>query len=453
MKLVMVGSGYVGLVSGICFADFGFDVSCVDVDEVKIARLARGELPIYEPGLDQLLSENMAAGRLRFTTDLAQAARNADAVFIAVGTPSRRGDGEADLTYVFAAARQLARVLKPGAVVVIKSTVVVGTCRKVKAIIARENPGLDFSIASNPEFLREGSAIEDFMRPDRVVIGVEDARAEKLLRRAYRPLYLRDSPIVVTSLENAELIKYAANAFLALKVTFINEVADLCEEVDGDVQEVARAIGLDGRIGPKFLHAGPGFGGSCFPKDTRAFAAIGQTNRAPQRLIETVIAINEARKQRMADRILAELSDPRDAKIAVLGVAFKPNTDDVREAPSLDIIPRLVAAGARVTAHDPEAWTHAQPLLDNVSWAADPYEAAAGADIVVVLTEWNAYRGLDLKRLARHMRGRVLIDLRNIYRAEDLSDSGLSYVSIGRPRIISAPPSSSGLARKDALVS
>ncbi|WP_137389843.1 UDP-glucose dehydrogenase family protein [Rhodoligotrophos defluvii] len=436
MKLVMVGSGYVGLVSGVCFADFGFDVTCVDVDESKIARLETGQLPIYEPGLDQLLAENVQAGRLRFSTDLAAAAANADAVFIAVGTPSRRGDGEADLSYVFEAARQVARVAKPGTVVIIKSTVVVGTCRKVKEIIAAERPDLDFSVASNPEFLREGSAIEDFMRPDRVVIGVHDKRGESILRRAYRPLYLRDSPVVVTTLENAELIKYASNAFLAMKVTFINEVADLCETVGGNVQEVARAIGLDGRIGAKFLHAGPGFGGSCFPKDTRAFAATGQRYNAPLRLIEAVISVNEDRKRRMAARILEQLgSDARGKKVAVLGIAFKPNTDDVREAPSLDIVPRLIEAGATVVAHDPEARKQAQAVLKGVVWAEDAYEAAEGADVVAVLTEWNEYRGLDLKRLAKAMRGNTLVDLRNIYRPEDLEETGLFYISVGRPSL------------------
>jgi UDPglucose 6-dehydrogenase len=436
MKLVMVGSGYVGLVSGVCFADFGFDVTCVDVDHAKIAQLERGELPIYEPGLDQLLAENVEAGRLRFSTDLASAAALADAVFIAVGTPSRRGDGEADLTYVFEAARQVARSIKPGAVVVIKSTVVVGTCRKVKEIIEQERPGLDFSVASNPEFLREGSAIEDFMRPDRVVIGVHDKRGETVLRRAYRPLYLRESPVVVTTLENAELIKYAANAFLAMKVTFINEVADLCERVGGNVQDVARAIGLDGRIGAKFLHAGPGFGGSCFPKDTRAFAATGQKYSAPLRLVETVIAVNERRKQQMAERILATLGDdPRGKRVAVLGVAFKPNTDDVREAPSLDIIPRLLEAGATVVAHDPEARIQAEPLLPGIAWASDAYGAVEGADVVAILTEWNEYRGLDLRRVARAMRGNQLIDLRNIFRQDDLEETGLVYSSVGRPII------------------
>ncbi|WP_342641112.1 UDP-glucose dehydrogenase family protein [Rhodoligotrophos ferricapiens] len=435
MKLVMVGSGYVGLVSGVCFADFGFDVTCVDVDESKIARLEAGELPIYEPGLDQLLAENVQAGRLRFSTDLATAAADADAVFIAVGTPSRRGDGEADLTYVFEAARQVARVAKPGTVVVIKSTVVVGTCRKVKEIIATERPGLDFSVASNPEFLREGSAIEDFMRPDRVVIGVHDKRGESALRRAYRPLYLRDSPMVVTTLENAELIKYASNAFLAMKVTFINEVADLCETVGGNVQEVAKAIGLDGRIGSKFLHAGPGFGGSCFPKDTRAFAATGQKHNTPLRLIETVISVNEDRKRRMAEKILEPLgSNPEGKKVAVLGIAFKPNTDDVREAPSLDIVPRLLEAGAIVAAHDPEAREQARPLLNEVTWADDAYDAVKDADVVAILTEWNEYRGLDLKRVAKLMRGNTLVDLRNIYKQEDLEETGLLYISVGRPR-------------------
>ncbi|MEZ5839962.1 MAG: UDP-glucose/GDP-mannose dehydrogenase family protein [Hyphomicrobiales bacterium] len=435
MRIAMIGTGYVGLVSGACFSEFGFETTCVDVDSAKIEGLKRGEIPIYEPGLDALVERNAAEGRLKFTTELKSAVAEADAVFIAVGTPSRRGDGEADLAYVFAAAEQIAEAARNGVVVVIKSTVVVGTNRRVKEAIQKARPDLDFSMASNPEFLREGSAIEDFMRPNRVVVGVEDERAREVMRRLYRPLYLRETPMVVTSLENAELIKYASNAFLAMKVTFINEVADLCEAVGGNVQEVAAALGLDQRIGSKFLHAGPGFGGSCFPKDTRAFAATGQNHGAPQQLVEAVIAVNEARKERMADRIIAALGGAGAAAgktVGVLGLAFKPNTDDVREAPSLAIVPRLQAAGITVRAHDPEAMEQARPLLADVVWCDSALAAAEGADAVVVLTEWNAYRGIDPNRLAAAMRGRELIDLRNVFRVEDLAGSGLRLTSIGR---------------------
>ena len=433
MKIAMIGTGYVGLVSGVCFSEFGFDVVCVDVDAEKVAGLERGEMPIYEPGLDSLVESNRAAGRLTFSTDLAASVADADVVYIAVGTPSRRGDGEADLGFVFAAAEQVARAMRPGTVVAIKSTVVVGTCREVLRIIEETRPGLDFSVASNPEFLREGSAVEDFMRPDRVVVGVHDERGREMMKRLYRPLYLRETPMVVTTLENAELIKYASNAFLAMKVTFINEVADLCEKVGGDVQAIASAIGLDKRIGGKFLHAGPGFGGSCFPKDTRAFAATGRKHGAPQKLIETVIDVNELRKVAMADRILDAIGqDPKDKVVTVLGVAFKPNTDDVREAPSLAILPRLVEAGATVRAHDPEAAEQAEPLLPGVEWYGNVLEAIEGADVVVVLTEWNAYRGLNPVRLSAAMRGNTLVDLRNIYRADEVAAAGLRYLPIGK---------------------
>ncbi|ADZ70656.1 UDP-glucose dehydrogenase family protein [Polymorphum gilvum] len=434
MKISMIGTGYVGLVSGVCFAEFGFDVTCVDIDAAKIERLNRLEVPIYEPGLDEVLARNHAAGRLTFTTDFDAAVASSDVVFIAVGTPSRRGDGEADLTYVFDAARRIARAMKPGAVVVIKSTVVVGTCRKVKEIIAAERPDVDFSIASNPEFLREGSAIEDFMRPDRVIAGVEDERGEAALRRLYRPLNLREAPLVVSSLENAELTKYAANAFLAMKITFINEIADLCEKVGGDVQRVATGIGLDNRIGSKFLHAGPGYGGSCFPKDTTAIAATARKLGAPLRLIETTIEVNEARKKAMAQRVLAALGPQTAGRIvAVFGVAFKPNTDDVRDAPSLVIIPELQKAGVTVRAHDPEGRAQAEPLLPGVVWCEGPYEAAEGADAVAVLTEWNVYRGLDLGKLKECMAGRMVVDMRNIYRPEEAAAAGLRHIGIGKP--------------------
>ncbi|MCB1508831.1 MAG: UDP-glucose/GDP-mannose dehydrogenase family protein [Hyphomicrobiaceae bacterium] len=433
MRIVMIGTGYVGLVSGVCFSEFGFDVTCVDVDEKKIERLNAGEVPIFEPGLDALMQRNTAGGRLAFTTDLATAAGEADVVFVAVGTPSRRGDGEADLTYVEAAARQIAAAIRPGTVVVIKSTVVVGTCRRVRDIIRAARPDLDFSIASNPEFLREGAAIEDFMRPNRVICGVDDERAEQMLRRLYRPLYLRETPMVMTTLENAELIKYAANAFLAMKITFINEVSDLCEKVGGNVQEVARGIGLDHRIGGKFLHAGPGYGGSCFPKDTKAFASTGRRHEAPQTLIEQVIAVNDNRKRAMAERILAELGDgAKGATVGILGIAFKPNTDDVRDAPSLEIIPMLQAKGVSVRAHDPEARETASPLLPGITWCESAYEAADGADILVILTEWNEYRVLDFAEVTARMKGRTLMDLRAIYKDDDMAGTGLRYVPVGR---------------------
>ncbi len=434
MRIAMIGTGYVGLVSGVCFSEFGFDVVCADKDPAKIAALERGEVPIFEPGLDDLMARN--AQRLSFTTDIAGAVGSADVVFIAVGTPSRRGDGEADLTYVHAAAREVAQAMRPGTVVVIKSTVVVGTTRQVGAIIAEAAPDKDFSVAANPEFLREGSAIEDFMRPDRVVVGVEDANAEAVLRQVYRPLYLRETPIVVTSLENAEITKYAANAFLAAKITFINEIADLCEITGGDVQDIARAIGLDNRIGGKFLHPGPGYGGSCFPKDTRAIAALARRLGAPLQLIETTIAVNEARIGGLADRIVAEAGGTVAGKtIAVLGIAFKPNTDDVREAASLTVIPALQAAGAAIRAHDPEAAEAAEPELPGVTWCADAYDAAQGADILVILTEWNTYRAMDMERLGEAMSGRVIIDMRNVYRLDDMRGKGLRYVSVGRSTI------------------
>ncbi|MEP3275119.1 MAG: UDP-glucose/GDP-mannose dehydrogenase family protein [Stappiaceae bacterium] len=434
MRVTMIGTGYVGLVSGVCFSEFGFDVTCVDIDEKKIEMLNRLEVPIFEPGLDDLINRNHAAGRLTFTTDFEKAVEESDVVFVAVGTPSRRGDGEADLTYVFEAAKRIARCMRPGLVVVVKSTVVVGTCRKVQEIIERERPGVEFSIASNPEFLREGSAIEDFMRPDRVVVGIEDERGEEIMSRLYRPLNLRETPIVVSTLENAEITKYAANAFLALKITFINEIANLCEKVNGDVQKVASAIGLDNRIGSKFLHAGPGYGGSCFPKDTNAFAATGRKFGTPLQLVESTIKVNDERKNDMADRILKALGpDARGKSVGILGIAFKPNTDDVRDAPSLTIIPRLQEAGVHVKAHDPEARGQAEEVLSNVEWTEDPYETVANVDAAVVLTEWNVYRGLSLQKIADGMTGNELVDLRNIYRPEEAQGVGLNYSSIGKP--------------------
>ncbi|MFN3643757.1 MAG: UDP-glucose dehydrogenase family protein [Gemmobacter sp.] len=434
MKIAMIGTGYVGLVSGVCFSDFGHDVVCVDKDAGKIERLGAGEVPIYEPGLDALMAKNVAAGRLTFTTDLAVAVAGADAVFIAVGTPTRRGDGHADLTYVMAAAAEIARALTGYAVVVTKSTVPVGTNETVARTIAAANPAAEFDVASNPEFLREGAAIDDFMRPDRVVVGVKSDRAREVMGEIYRPLSLRNLTIVYTDLESAEMIKYAANAFLATKITFINEIAALCEKVGADVKAVAHGMGLDGRIGSKFLHAGPGYGGSCFPKDTRALARIGQEHAVPMQITETVIKVNEEVKRRMIDRIV-DLCDGRVAgkTIAVLGVTFKPNTDDMREAPSLTIVPALLGAGAKVRVADPQGRKEGEALLPGVRWTDDAYHAAKGADAVVILTEWNEFRALDLKRLARRMAAPRMADLRNIYSARDAERAGFeAYVSVGR---------------------
>ncbi|ATU91001.1 UDP-glucose dehydrogenase family protein [Phyllobacterium zundukense] len=435
MKIAMIGTGYVGLVSGVCFAEFGFQVTCVDKNPAIIERLQAGEVTIYEPGLDELLLRNARDGRLVFTTDLETTVADADVIFIAVGTPSRRGDGEADLQYIYAAADEIAAAMKPGAVIVIKSTVVVGTNADVRARIGKARPGVAFSMVSNPEFLREGSAVEDFLRPDRVVVGVHDDAGAAAMKRVYRPLYLRETPMIVTTLENAEIIKYAANAFLAMKVTFINEVADLCEKTGGNVQDVARAIGMDNRIGSKFLHAGPGFGGSCFPKDTRAYAATGRKMNAPQTLIEQVVTINEQRKRSMATRVIEAAQKNGEKSVAVLGIAFKPNTDDIRESPALDIIPVLQKAGLAVRAHDPEARVAAEPVLPGVTWCKSAYEAVEGAGITVLLTEWNAYRALDLKRVANLMSGNLLFDLRNVYSAQDLDGTGLEYHSVGRPLV------------------
>ncbi len=435
MRIAVIGTGYVGLVSGVCFSDFGHDVVCVDKDPAKIARLQAGEVPIFEPGLDDLMARNVAAGRLSFTLDLAEALDGAEAVFIAVGTPTRRGDGHADLSYVMAAAEEIARTATGYLVIVTKSTVPVGTNRKVKHAVLKANPDLDFDVASNPEFLREGAAIDDFMRPDRVVVGVQSDRAAEVMAEIYRPLYLRDFPIVTTDLESAEMIKYAANAFLATKITFINEIAALCERVGADVKEVARGIGYDGRIGNKFLHAGPGFGGSCFPKDTRALARIGQDNGLPMQITETVIKVNDEVKRRMIDKIVDLCDGSVNGKlIAVLGVTFKPNTDDMRDAPALTIVPALVGAGAKVRVTDPQGRREGEALLPGVHWAEDAYKAARKADLVVILTEWNEFRALDLKRLARNMATPRMADLRNVYSARDARRAGFdAYDSIGRP--------------------
>ncbi len=436
MRIAMIGTGYVGLVSGACFAEFGLEVVCVDKDRNKIARLEEGEIPIYEPGLDELVAKTTAAGRLSFTSELEAALPGADAVFIAVGTPTRRGDGHADLSYVFAAAEEIADKLSGPTVVVTKSTVPVGTTRRLGQLFRTRRPDLAIEVASNPEFLREGSAIGDFMRPDRVVCGVESERAREVLELAYRPLNLIETPILFTGLETAELIKYATNSFLAMKITFINEIADLCERVGADVQQVAKGIGLDGRIGRKFLHAGPGFGGSCFPKDTLALLRTAEQHDSPLRLVETVVQVNEARKRRMVRRILEACCGSVEGKtIAVLGVTFKPNTDDIRESPSLVILPALQAEGATVRAYDPKGMEEAAKLLPGVVWGEGPYEIAEGADAVVILTEWNEFRGLDLARLRELVRRPVIVDLRNIFDPERVARAGFSYYSIGRPAI------------------
>ncbi len=434
MKIAMVGTGYVGLVSGVCLSDFGHEVVCVDRDAAKIARLRAGEVPIYEPGLQSLMARNIAAGRLGFTTDLAAAVAEARAVFIAVGTPSRRGDGHADLSHVFAAAEEIARALRGPAVVVTKSTVPVGTNRSIAEILRRANPTAEVDVASNPEFLREGAAIDDFMRPDRIVVGVDSDRARAVMAEVYRPLYLRDFPIVVTDLETAEMIKYAANAFLATKITFINEIATLCERVGADVKAVAHGMGLDGRIGNKFLHAGPGYGGSCFPKDTRALARIGQDHGVALRITEAVIEVNEAVKRRMIDKIVDLCGGwVAGRRIAVLGVTFKPNTDDMREAPALTIVPALVGQGAEVVVVDPQGRREGEALMPGVRWEGDPYAAATGADALVILTEWNEFRALDLPRLAGVMAVPRMADLRNVYaRADALAAGFVDYTGVGR---------------------
>lgn len=434
MKVVMIGSGYVGLVSGACFAEFGADVVCVDKDARKIDALLNGEIPIYEPGLDDLVEKNAKAGRLKFSTDLKDAVAEADLVFIAVGTPTRRGDGHADLQYVYAAAEEVAGLLKGYTVIVDKSTVPVGTARQVSRIISKTNPDAEFDVASNPEFLREGSAIGDFMRPDRVVLGVESERAENLLRELYRPLNLIEAPIHVTNLESAELIKYASNAFLATKISFINEMSQLCEKVGADVHSVAKGMGLDGRIGKKFLHAGPGYGGSCFPKDTLALVRIAQEHGSSSRIVETVIEVNAAQKARMVQKIRDALGgSEHDKVIAVLGLTFKPETDDMRDAPSLSILPALVDKGATVRAHDPEGVEEAKQILPaSVQYCDEIYQTIEGADALVIMTEWNQYRGLDLDRIKSIMTGNKFIDLRNVYERELLESRGFEYTCVGR---------------------
>jgi UDPglucose 6-dehydrogenase len=445
MRIAMIGGGYVGLVSGACFAEFGIEVTVVEVDAQKLAALNEGRMPIYEPGLEKLVAENVMAGRLAFTADLGAAVRDAEAVFIAVGTPTRRGDGHADLTYVYAAAEQVARAMTGYAVIVTKSTVPVGTGRAITEIVRNTRPDLAFDVASNPEFLREGNAIGDFMRPDRVVIGTESERAREVLRQLYRPLYLIEAPIVFTGIETAELTKYAANAFLAMKVTFINEISDLCEKVGADVHDVARGIGLDGRIGRKFLHPGPGYGGSCFPKDTLALVRTAQDYGAPSRLVEATVAVNDARKANMAMRVINACGGSvRGKTIGVLGLTFKPETDDMRDAPALSIVARLAGDGATIRAFDPEGMQQARPLLPEcVTYCRDAFDAAQGADALVLITEWNEFRALSPTRLRDTMRGRVMVDLRNVYDPAAMRQAGFDYHCVGRrdwPPAASRPP-------------
>jgi UDPglucose 6-dehydrogenase len=433
MRITMIGSGYVGLVSGACFSDFGHDVVCVDKDASKIAALEAGKMPIFEPGLDTLVASNVAAGRLRFTTDLKTAVQGADAVFIAVGTPSRRGDGHADLTYVFEATREIAAAIDGPVVVVTKSTVPVGTGDKVEEILKDLAGNYPVAVVSNPEFLREGAAIGDFKRPDRIVIGTEDERAMEVMREVYRPLYLNESPILFVGRRTSELIKYAANAFLATKITFINEIADLCEAVGANVQDVSRGIGLDKRIGSKFLHAGPGYGGSCFPKDTLALLKTAADYETPVRIVEAVVQVNDSRKRAMGRKVIKALGNETKGKtVAILGLTFKPNTDDMRDAPSLAIIQSLVDAGATVRAHDPEGMAIAREILPGITYCGDAYEAATGADAVVIVTEWDIYRALDLKRLGGIMASKILVDLRNVYPAADVERAGFAYTAVGR---------------------
>ena len=432
MRIAMIGTGYVGLVSGACFADFGHQVCCIDKDASKIDGLNAGKMPIWEPGLEGLVKANVERGRLTFTTDLGSGVKDAEAVFIAVGTPARRGDGHADLTFVFQAVRELAKVMAPKTVVVTKSTVPVGTGDEIEKILLEEGVA-DASVASNPEFLREGAAIADFKHPDRIVVGAEDDRAQDVLKEIYRPLFLNRAPILITARRTAELTKYAANAFLAVKISFINEIADLCEAVDADVQDVARGIGLDNRIGPKFLHAGAGYGGSCFPKDTLALLQTADKAGIDQRIVRTTVEVNDARKAGMADRVSRAVGgDVSGKRIGVLGLAFKPNTDDMRDAPSIPLINGLLEKGAQVIAFDPVASEQAGKVFSKITFASDAYAAAQGADAVVIVTEWDEFRALDLDKLAAAMRGKVLVDLRNIYGRDEAAEAGLSYFGVGR---------------------
>ncbi|MCP5085129.1 MAG: UDP-glucose/GDP-mannose dehydrogenase family protein [Alphaproteobacteria bacterium] len=436
MRIAMIGSGYVGLVSGACFSEFGHSVDCVDHDPEKVKLLRSGEVPIYEPGLSDLISTNSTEGRLFFSSDLVGAVRAADVVFIAVGTPGRRGDGAVDMQYVDDAALEIAAALDGFKVIVTKSTVPVGTARRLEGLIRKARPDADFAMVSNPEFLREGSAIEDFMRPDKIVVGVEDERAEELMRQAYRPLSLRDAPLIMTDFETAELVKYANNAFLAMRISFINELSDLCEATGANIGEASNALGKDRRIGPYFLHPGPSYGGSCFPKDTKALVAIGEQYGSPMQSIDTTIRINDERKMRMVEKICSAMGGEVSGKrITVLGISFKPNTDDIREAPALTIIPELQERGALITAHDPAARENAEQELQDVEWASDPLDAIEGADCLVILTEWNAYRGLDLKAVAGLMQNHVIVDLRNVFDIRQLAGLPFAYHSLGRKTV------------------
>jgi len=435
MRIAMIGTGYVGLVSGACFADFGHRVCCIDKDAAKIDGLNAGVMPIWEPGLEAIVKANAERGRLTFTTTLADGVKDAEAVFIAVGTPARRGDGHADLTFVFDAVRELAKVIRPGTVVVTKSTVPVGTGDRIQQILAEEGVD-DVSVASNPEFLREGAAIADFKHPDRIVVGAEDDHAREVLKEIYRPLFLNRAPILFTGRRTAELTKYAANAFLAVKISFINEIANLCEAVDADVQDVARGIGLDNRIGPKFLHAGPGYGGSCFPKDTLALLQTADKFGVDQRIVRTTVQVNDDRKAHMVERVAAAVGeDLKGKRVAVLGLAFKPNTDDMREAPSIPLIQGLIERGAEVSAYDPVARDQAEKVFDGIEFASDAYEAARNADALVIVTEWDEFRALDLEKVAETLRGKVLVDLRNVYDREEAEEAGLAYFGVGRGRL------------------
>lgn len=436
MHVTMIGTGYVGLVSGACFSEFGHNVTCVDKDATKIEALHCGEIPIFEPGLDELVESNVNAGRLSFTTDLQQPVANADAVFIAVGTPSRRGDGHADLTYVFNAAREVADALDGYTVIVTKSTVPVGTGTEVFKVVRETSPGADFDVASNPEFLREGAAITDFMRPDRVIVGTDSERAKEVMGELYRSLFLNETPVMFTTRQTAELIKYAANAFLATKVTFINEIANLCEQVDANVQDVARGIGLDGRIGSKFLHAGPGYGGSCFPKDTLALLRTAENLGLPMDIVQATVNVNDRRKREMAQKIIDACGGSLDGKtVAILGLTFKPNTDDMRDSPSLDIIPALQAAGAKVRAYDPEGMDEARMMLDGIEYCDDAYDTLPNSDALVIITEWNVFRAMDMHRVKDLLNSPVLVDMRNIYDPETMRELGFTYVSVGRPSV------------------
>ncbi len=436
MHVTMIGTGYVGLVSGACFSEFGHNVTCVDKDATKIEALHCGEIPIFEPGLDELVESNVNAGRLSFTTDLQQPVANADAVFIAVGTPSRRGDGHADLTYVFNAAREVADALDGYTVIVTKSTVPVGTGTEVFKVVRETSPGADFDVASNPEFLREGAAITDFMRPDRVIVGTDSERAKEVMGELYRSLFLNETPVMFTTRQTAELIKYAANAFLATKVTFINEIANLCEQVDANVQDVARGIGLDGRIGSKFLHAGPGYGGSCFPKDTLALLRTAENLGLPMDIVQATVNVNDRRKREMAQKIIDACGGSLEGKtVAILGLTFKPNTDDMRNSPSLDIIPALQAAGAKVRAYDPEGMDEARMMLDGIEYCDDAYDTLPNSDALVIITEWNVFRAMDMHRVKDLLNSPVLVDMRNIYDPETMRELGFTYVSVGRPSV------------------